>query len=222
MWLQKLERKYGKYAIHNLMMYITVTMLVVYGLSYFTMKPVYAYLTLSRAAVFRGEIWRLITFIFVPTEAGGVFTTLIYLYCCYSIGATLEQTMGSFYFNVYYLCGMLSAILSMLLFGYGTSFYLNLTIFLAYAYFYPDQRFLFLYFIPVRAKILAYLDCAVLLLLLLTGSWTQRASILLALANFLLFFGKTLLRKLIRRWQWRRKQREFQKNRGSYNDPFRK
>ena len=48
----------------------------------------------------------------------------LYFYCL--LGRGLEQQWGVFRFNLYYLCGMVGAILTCLITGYGTNYYLNL------------------------------------------------------------------------------------------------
>ena len=69
-WLYRLERKYGRFAIPNLMIYITLTMLAVYILQGVVGIPVMSWLSFSRTAILRGQIWRLITFVFSPPGSG--------------------------------------------------------------------------------------------------------------------------------------------------------
>ena len=84
-WLNRLERKFGRFAIPNLMVYICLTMLAVFLLDVIIGIPVSSMIALSRAALLRGQIWRLVTFIFVP-PASGVITILFALYFYYFIG----------------------------------------------------------------------------------------------------------------------------------------
>ena len=118
-WLDKLERKYGRYAIPNLMQYICITMVAIFafdllmpgvGLSY--------YAAFYRPLILRGQIWRLVTFIFLPPSSNNLFM-LLAIYFYYFIGRDLEYHWGSFRFNVYYLCGVLVCILGLLVTGYG-------------------------------------------------------------------------------------------------------
>ena len=210
-WLYKLERKYGRYAIPNLMVYITTTMLVVFLLTYFLNYNVYSLLDLSRAAIARGQVWRLITFIAVPAS-GGIFGTLIYLYFNYTIGTALEDTWGSFKFNVFYLCGMLSAIITMVLLGYGSSYYLNLTMFLAYAYLYPDTEFLLFFVLPIKAKYIALVDWLLILVSFIGGSWASRLGVALALLNFFLFFGGPVIKQIKAQIGWWKTRRNFRRH----------
>jgi len=111
-WLDRLERKFGRYCIRNLMMYITIMNGVVFILSYVDESHMFMdKLTLIPQLVMKGEVWRLITFIFIPPSTS-VFWLLFTLYFYYMIGASLEHEWGSFKFNIYYLVGVLGTIAS--------------------------------------------------------------------------------------------------------------
>ncbi|MEG1153372.1 MAG: hypothetical protein RSD61_02465, partial [Ruthenibacterium sp.] len=140
-----------------------------------------------------GEIWRLITFIFVPS-AGSVFALIITLYFYYFIGHTLENTWGDFKFNVYYLCGMLGIMIASVIMGMGTAYYINMSLFFAFAMLYPDMQVLLFFIIPVKMKYLAFASAALTLLDFLTGNGATKMSIIFSLLNFLLFFGGDFLR----------------------------
>ena len=219
-WLYKLERKFGRFAIPNLMLYVTGAMLVVFLLTYLLSYPVYLLLDLNRSAILSGQVWRLVTFLFVPVS-GGVITNLLYLYMNFSIGTALEDAWGSFRFNVFYLCGMLSAILTMILLGSGSNYYLNLTMFLAYAYLYPNQEFLLFYVLPIKAKYLALVDWLLILAALIVGPWSGRLGVVLAVANFFLFFGGDFFSQIRAQMGWWKARRNFRRNNNNRGNDFR-
>ena len=97
---------------------------------------IWSKLSLYMPAVLQGEVWRLITFIFVPSASTPI-SLLLTLYLMWLIGHTLEQSWGDFRFNVYYLLGVLGAILAAVITGWGTTYYLNLSLFFAFAMLYP-------------------------------------------------------------------------------------
>lgn len=198
-WLYRLERKFGRYAIPNLMVYICLTMLAVFLLDAIVGIPVSSLISLNRAALLRGQVWRLLTFIFVP-PASGVITILFALYFYYFIGSGLESAWGAFQFNVYYLCGMLGAIIAALVSGWGNNTYLNLSLFLAFAQLFPDHQVLLFFFIPVKVKYLAYLDWALFALSFITGllmrDWSTCMAIIMSLLNFFLFFGPGFMQRM--------------------------
>ena len=132
-WLNRLNRKFGRYAIRNLMYILSGAILAVYMADWLIPNlNLQSYLYLDMDLVARGEVWRLITFIFMPPASSPLWILFnLYFYCL--IGNALENQWGSFKFNLFYLCGMLGAILSALFTGYATNSFLNLSLFFAFA-----------------------------------------------------------------------------------------
>ncbi len=128
------------------------------------------------------------------------------LYFYYLIGTALENRWGSRRFNLYYLIGILGADLGGMLTGYGTSHYLNLSLFLAFACLYPDFEILLFFVLPVKIKYIAYLDAAYLAYRLFFLSWAGRGSVLLSFLPFFLFFGEDLFFRA-KRLTWKLKNR---------------
>ena len=100
-WLEKMERRFGRYAIPNLMYYI----IILYALGFVVevaFPGLYAqYLALNAAAIMRGEIWRIFTFIIQP-PTGSLLFIFFSLYLYYMIGKMLEYQWGAFKFNMYF------------------------------------------------------------------------------------------------------------------------
>ena len=193
-FLNKLQRKYGKFAIPNLMLHITILNAIVYisafiSDSLFGNFDLISYMRLYPQLVMQGQIWRIITFVFVP-PLSGILLTAIALYFYYFIGSSLERTWGSFKFTVYYLLGILLSAAASMISGFpidGT--YLNLSLFFAFAMLYPNMEILFFFVIPMKIKYLAYIDAAFYAYMLIRGSGSERIAIIGSLLNFLLFFG---------------------------------
>lgn len=118
-FLMKMERKYGKYAIRNLPLYITIVYTFGFFLSQLPLPiSVSHLLSLNFHAIFQGQVWRLFTWILIPEEMN-IFFVLISLYFYYSIGRTLERAWGSFMFNVYFFSGLILTVLgALILFGF--------------------------------------------------------------------------------------------------------
>ena len=114
-WIDRLERRARRLAVPNLMFFISGGMLLVYLLS-LLFPHLTGLLSLDRAALFRGQVWRLLTFLFVPPTTSPLWI-LFQLYFNCLLGRGLEQQWGVFRFNLYYLCGMAGAILAALLTG---------------------------------------------------------------------------------------------------------
>ena len=113
-WFQKLERKYSKYAIQNLMMYIIVLYAVGFVFEVFAPGVYSTYLSLDFAYIFKGQIWRLVTFIIQPPSTSIIFV-FFSLYFYYLIGTVLENIWGSFKFNVYFFSGVILNIIAALI-----------------------------------------------------------------------------------------------------------
>ena len=206
-----LERRLAPFAVPNLMKIIVFGQAAVYLLTW--LWPVslgggslVSLLALTRAGLFRGQIWRLVTFLFVPTSSSPIFL-LISLYFYWFIGTRLEAYWGKVRFCLFYLIGALGAVLAALITGYAGNTYLNLSIFFAYASVWPEEQVLLFMIVPVRMKYLALLDAALYLISFIRGGAAARVTILLCLANVALFVGGnwlSLLKKDMRYWKTRR------------------
>lgn len=212
-FLNKLERKYGKYAISNLMLYIVLGQAVVLGCTLLTgSTALINFIYFNPLLIIKGQVWRLFTFIFIPNSNSIIFF-LFAAFLYYSIGASLERTWGEFKFNLYYLLGvifnMVGLLAVQLIFyrsaeygnmfywvNYGNiTYYLNLSLFLAFAALYPDVEFMLYMILPIKVKYLAFLDLALLGYSFITGTTASRVLIIMSLLNFFLFFKDYLVRK---------------------------
>lgn len=197
-WLNKLERKIGKFYIRNLMLIIIFGNILVYGFTLLSgnlelINKIY----LDPNRVMQGEIWRLITFIFVP-ETGSVISFIFAIYFNYLAGTGLEEEWGEFKFNIYYFTGMVATvILSMLTGKIATGAYINLSLFLAFAMIYPNFQVLLFFIIPVKVKYLAIFNWILIGLQFLGYlSLFNIGGMLLTLVpvlNFFIFFGKDII-----------------------------
>lgn len=209
-WMDRLEQKYRRYAISNLMMYVVVTMAAVFVLDMLMPVNLTSYLVFSKAAILRGQIWRLVTFMFLPPNSS-IFWILFALYFYWMIGSSLENQWGSFKFNMYYLFGMIGSILSGMITGYATNSYLNLSLFLAFALLYPNVQVYVFFILPVKVKYLAWIDAAGLLLSFVMGTMHTRIALVMALLNLLLFFGGDMIQRIrsaYRRYKWKQSFRD--------------
>ncbi len=163
-WMNKLERKFGRYAIPNLMYYVIILYTVGFILNLAAPTFYSQFLSLDAQAILRGQIWRIVTFIIQPPDASLLFIVFA-LYLYYSIGRELEYVWGSFRFNLYFFMGVLfhvaAALTAYLIFRVSLpmdTFYLNMSLFFAYAAVYPNQQFLLFMVIPMKVKYLAWID----------------------------------------------------------------
>lgn len=211
-WLNQLERKARGVCIQNLALVLVVGQLMVYlCMAMLPTLNLGLRLSLITPYVLQGEVWRLVTFLFVPIS-GNVITLVLSLYFLYLVGHALEQTWGDFRFNVYYFIGALGAIAAAFLGGWGTTYYLNLSLFFAFAVLYPNFQVLLFFIIPIKMKYLAALSGAMCLFTVLFGSWAERWAVLFALANFFLFFGGDFIATVRREITYHRTRSNWRNN----------
>lgn len=212
--IEKLERKYGKYGIRNLMKY--VALLYILG---FVVEVVSAakeinlytmYLSFDIDMILKGQIWRIVTFLIQPLDTS-FFFMLIAVWLYYSIGSTLERSWGSFRFTLFYVSGVFFNILSAVFiyvvllivskgsihFTYPISLhYINLSMFLAFATMFSDVPLLLYFIIPIKIKYIAYLYMGLelygLVEIYIKSGWLlgvcSTVVLIVSLLNFLIFF----------------------------------
>ena len=194
------------------MMYIVIVSAAVFVIEQMdTTGSFMGLLSFSPGRILRGEVWRLITWIFCPLNDQLIFTALM-LYFYYFIGSTLEREWGTAKFTVYYILGILLNII----YGFIVRFltggimgiildntswlvpnYLNLSMFFAFAVLFPDQIIRLFFVIPIKIKWLALFDAAYFIFAfvsgLLQGRVIQAVLPLVAILNFILICGNDAL-----------------------------
>ncbi len=204
-WLNKLERKMGKFAIPNLSLWIVITYAIGYIMMYMT-PGLLSYLTLEPYQILHGQVWRLITWILIPPSSGNIFFYIIMMMLYYSLGTSLERTWGTFRYNVYIFGGMLFTVIGAFVtyaiycvmgtipvgIGYYvTTYYINMAIFLAFAVCYPNMQILLYFIIPVKMKWMAYIYVALIAFEFIQTGMAGRIAIVASLLNFLIFYLST-------------------------------
>ncbi len=209
--IDRLERKFGKLAIKNLMLIIVGAMAIVFLMDIFvsakTGYSLWGRLAFHRESILAGEVWRIFTFVFLPPNSSLLFI-IISLYFYYLIGTTLENQFGAFGFTLYYFLGIAGAIISGFITGYVTNYYLNMSLFLAFAILNPNFEILLFFFIPLRMKWLAVIDAVLLGISFVFSTWSGRLALVMALVNLLIFFTPHLIdhiKAADRRRKWNKK-----------------
>ena len=177
--------KHPRFGVPNLALYIAIGQAVVGILSRLPpLRSLPVLLMFSRMAILHGEVWRLVTFIFVPTTTNP-FYLLLGCYVIYWTGQMLEREWGTSKFTLFYLCGVLWSILGGTILGLADIYYIHLSFFLVIATMYSEMQVLFMFVLPIKMKWLALLDVA---LILLQGLESGPYVILLALPSFINYF----------------------------------
>lgn len=197
-WLDRAENKFGHLAFTGLPWAIAVLNFLVWAMC--QMDPnYYAYLNLQPARIMEGEVWRLFTFIFIPSFFGPgplhLLGLILYLLFIIFVGNTLEQSMGAFRLNVYYLLGMIGVIAASFIARSGAwgNPILNSSLFFAMAWYVPDAVIYIMYIIPVKVRWAAWIGFAFLAFQFILGPWAVRLGLVAALINYIIFFGPEIL-----------------------------
>ena len=207
--MKKLRNRFERFCfrhrdkgIPNLMMYIALGSALVYIMTMIDSSyTLYNILCFDRTAILQGQVWRLFTYP-LTYDMGNILYTAIGLLCYYSLGRAIENSWGTLRFNLFYLTGIvLMDIYCMIFGGFATADYLNLSLFLAYATMYPDAQFLFLFIIPVKARIFALIDLILMVFGLLMYPFPDNLFSVIALANYFLFFGKDVVNVFPMSWR---------------------
>ena len=203
-WISWLEARIGFLGIPRLMQMIAVLNGLVYILHLF--QPTYVFaLLLIPDRILHGEVWRLVSYIFVPemllrsgNPALQPIFLLIYLWFLVWMGDALEQAWGPFRVTLYYLLGMVVVTIAAFFFGGGGlfAFLLNMSLFFAFATLYPDIQIYVLFVLPLKVKWLAFIFLAPLMLELIMGSLATKAAILVSFLNYFAFFAPAMFTNL--------------------------
>lgn len=202
--------------IPHLMLYLSIGTLIVYV--FMLIDPsnvVYNFLRFDRSKIFSGQVWRLLTYVLIPSTSS--IWLLIALYFYYTIGRILENSWGVLKFNLFYLSGVLLTDLAALLLG-GTAdvTYLNMSLFLAFATLYPDNMVLLFFIIPLKMKYLAWVYLGMTALSVIVSSFPSNLFPIIALLNYFLYFGSDVRNLFVRAPG----VRGFSNVRGAWNRSF--
>lgn len=237
-----LRRKLEKYAIPNLTLYLIICYGIGYLMQYLVPAG-YQYLMLDPFLVLKGQVWRLVTWILIPPDSSNIFFVLITLYLYYSLGGLLERIWGTYKYNVYLFSGLLFTILgafvlcgysvlmgaqptmytglyllnngSAVYFGQFSTYYINMSIFLACAASIPDVQVLLMFIFPIKVKWLGTVYGIILLVNCIQGGIATWIVVIFSLLNFLVFFLRSKGKMHLSVGQIKRQQEFHQKMRSA-------
>jgi membrane associated rhomboid family serine protease len=207
--LDSLERRFGWLAIPGLIRIVAGFNGLVFILA--RLNPDFIHmLDLNRAAIFHGQVWRLVTYIFIPTTDSPIWIVFVLLFLWF-IGEGLERAWGAFRLNLFYFIGMIGTTIAAFFFGsIFSNTMLNASLFFAFANFYPDEVIYLFFILPVKVKWIAWISAALLLYGFVTGANSYRMALVAAFANYLIFFGPEIVRAARNRQQVASRRRRFE------------
>ena len=228
-WLNKLERKIGRFAIPNLIAYLIAGYIIGFILGLIN-PGLIGMLTLQPAHILQGQLWRLISWVLIPPPLGNPIFLIIMIFLYYSLGRTLERAWGTFRFNLYMFSGILFTVLGAFIlffilggaqFGHTlfNTYYINMSIFLAFAVSFPNMELRLYFVLPVKVKWLGLIFGLILSFNFLTGNMVSRVAIVASLLNFLLFFFFTMRNSSLNPKQQARKAKFHKDNKSPIKRP---
>ncbi len=222
-FIYKLEHKFGRFAIRNLSLILILCYVAGYIIE-FAAPAFMEYLTLNPYAIVHGQVWRIVSWILIPPGENNIFFAIIMLVFYYSIGTSLERTWGTFQYNLYLFAGMFFTLIgSFLMMGFCylfrpellngiyseytvfeslsyvfSTYYVNMSIFPAYAATFPDNQVLLMFIIPIKVKWLGVVYGAFLVYEMISGmlmngnvGFVYPFVIGSSMLNFIVFFFTT-------------------------------
>ena len=203
-WIDRAERKFGRYAIPRIVRPILAMQALLYVLLLVTNGRMYtsdginpesleAKLVLNPGAIMDGEVWRVASFIFVPPVQSAIFFVIGLMFTLF-VSESLEQLWGAFRMNVYVIGGMFFLVAGAFMLSVDsyispglTSGMLAMSLFLAFAVLFPDYEILAMMVIPIKAKWLGLITAGLLALQFSNYMWLGRLYMIIGLMNFLVF-----------------------------------
>ncbi len=190
--------KHPRFGIPNLMLYIVVANVVIWLFGMMdTTYTIISLLEFDAAMILKGQVWRLISFMFIPNSTS--ILALLFFYFYYFIGKTLEDQWGTPRFNIYFFTGVLLTIIYgfavYFITGYSSpigAYYIYLSMFFSFATLYPDMRVLLFFVIPIKMKWLAIVDAVVFVVGIVSTPFPFNLLPVVAVLNYLLFCGDEL------------------------------
>jgi len=159
------------------------------------------------ALIMQGQVWRLITWVFLPLSGIHIIFFAIMMYFYYLIGSTLEREWGTGKFTIFYSFGVLLNIIygAVMWFAFDTLVplnpaFLNLSLFFAFATLFPDFTIRLLLIIPIKIKWLAIVNAGFFIysiaIDIVQGYLLIAFLPVVAILNYILICGDDLLSNL--------------------------
>lgn len=232
-WMDKLERKMGRYAVPNLSRFFVGAIVLGYVMSMVS-STFTEWIDFDVSAILHGQIWRLFSWIFMPTTSLDFFG-LLFLLCVLMWGSSLESMLGTFRMNVFLwggvilsdIGGIIIYVITKIALGSGASIYLStyyilMSMLLALAICMPEGEVRLYFVLPIKMKWMLVFELLYLAYIVFNTFKTMlayyhsaigwilglmgSAEILLAIANMFLFFwaSKTHISR-----RQKKRQKEF-------------
>lgn len=185
------------FGLQHLIKYITAANVIMWIINMVSPRFL-AYMTFNPWYIMHGQIWRLISFTFIPPSTGILAIIAFYFY--YFIGSTLEARWGTARFNIYFISGIVLTVIYGLIIYFITGMtvnlnaqYIYLSMFFSFAAMFPETQVLLFFIIPIKMKWLGIVDAVFFLISMFSTPFPASLLPLVAVLNFFIFCGEDLL-----------------------------
>ncbi|MED5585925.1 MAG: hypothetical protein VYB61_06180 [Verrucomicrobiota bacterium] len=208
--LDRLERKIGWIAMPGIVRFIMAMQLLVFILAIIQMPsevevnagaspfpPLVGALMLDGEKILGGEVWRLVSFIFVPPTLSSFIIMIFAFFFTMFLGNMMESIWGSFRLTLYVFGGMLGMVAgeficpgfgTYLILGNGGHLLFMSSLLFACAVYNPHYTAMLFALIPVKLYWLAFFNAGIIILELFQYPFLLALAIVLGLTNFLVVF----------------------------------
>ena len=195
-FLDRLEKRLGTFAIPHLTFVLVMGQLCIFVFGHVDAR-ILDLLNFDPVLFQSGEVWRIVTFLFIPPSMHPI-SAFFGLYLFYLMGGALEAEWGYFRYNIYIFTGSLATVISAFLAqdAVVTNAYIGGSVFLAFAYLYPNFEILLFFILPIKVRYLAMFTWIIYGFSFVTGDWMTRFLVFASVSNFFLFFGKHILGRM--------------------------
>lgn len=181
----KLQRFLRRIAIPNLMYIICFAQGLVFVADLVTQGKFTWAMAFDRAAIMSGEVWRLLTFIFLPIN-NHPFWIVISILFYISVGRTVENAWGADKLTHFILIDWLLTIAVGFIFGWAINYFIFLSLILVYGTICPREQVNLYMVLPIEVRWLAIAYGIILVINIILGNMCAIPPII----TYLLFFGK--------------------------------
>jgi membrane associated rhomboid family serine protease len=224
LWIDRLERRFGFLGIPGLIRIVVGFNVLVFIL--LRLDPEYVtMLDLDPGQIMKGQVWRLVTYIFIPPAIGGSlwFLIIFVFWFMWWVGEGLERALGPFRLTLYFLIGMIGTTVAAFFFGSNFSnSMLFASLFYAFARFYPDEVIYVMFILPLKVKWIAWAMALFLFIGFVLGTMAYRMAVIAALANYLIFFGPEIIHETRHRRDVKTRRRRFEESARDESEPLHK
>jgi len=211
--ISKLESKFGRFAIPNLVQIIAAfQLLVLFMVMVMSPEGAAAYLQfleLNPIRVMHGEVWRLVTHVFIPGNFSLIWALIGAMFMMW-IGRGLESAWGAFRVNLYIIGWMVAVTLGALLFHWPASgMFLFQTLLFAFASLFPNEEIYIYFILPIKMKWVAALTAGMTAFLVVREP-ALLFPVLVGHLNFFIAFGPAFLSERARMAQIASRRGKFE------------